>query len=166
MVPADEAPVVRQDRPSAVAWSGTMRQLQTADLDDIARVHWRACGVAYRFMNWSYGEDQVRRWYAGKLAEWDWGRVVCEGGRVVGFLAAIGPHIDQLFIDPDHQRAGIGTSLLEAMLARRLRPATLHVFALNAPARALFERFGFRQADAWWNEQDNALELLYRLDDL
>ena len=144
----------------------TMWQIQAADLDAIARVHWRACRVAYRFMNWSYGEDQVRRWYAGKLAEWDWGRVVCEGGGVVGFLAAIGPHIDQLFVDPDHQRAGLGTSLLEAMLERRLRPATLHVFALNAPARALFERFGLRQADAWWNEQDNALELLYRLDDL
>jgi ribosomal protein S18 acetylase RimI-like enzyme len=143
-----------------------MRELRATDLDAIARVHWRACRVAYRFMNWSYGEDQVRRWYAGKLAEWDWGRVVCDGGRVLGFLAAIGPHIDQLFIDPDHQRAGIGTSLLDAMLERRLRPATLHVFALNAPARALFERFGFRPADAWWNEQDNALELLYRLDDL
>jgi GNAT superfamily N-acetyltransferase len=142
-----------------------MRQLEAADLDAISRVHWRACRVAYRFMNWSYGEDQVRRWYAGKLAEWDWGRVACVDGRPVGFLAAIGPHVDQLFVDPDHQRAGIGTALLEAMLARRLRPATLHVFALNAPTRAFYERFGFRPADAWWNEQDNALELLYRLDD-
>jgi ribosomal protein S18 acetylase RimI-like enzyme len=166
MTPATEEPGGRQDTRSAGVASRTMRDLQAADLDAISRVHWRACRVAYRFMNWSYGEDQVRRWYAGKLAEWDWGRVVCDGGRVLGFLAAIGPHIDQLFIDPDHQRAGIGASLLDAMLERRLRPATLHVFALNAPARALFERFGFRPADAWWNEQDNALELLYRLDDL
>jgi GNAT superfamily N-acetyltransferase len=152
--------------PSAAAPGLTMRELQPADLDAISRVHWRACRIAYRFMNWSYGEGQVRRWYAGKLEEWDWGRVACGDGRVVGYLAAIGPHIDQLFVDPDHQHAGIGGALLEAMLERRLRPATLHVFALNAPARALFERFGFRQADAWWNEQDNALELLYRLDDL
>jgi GNAT superfamily N-acetyltransferase len=142
-----------------------MRQLEAADLDAISRVHWRACRIAYRFMNWSYGEDQVRRWYAGKLAEWDWGRVACVDGRVVGYLAATGPHVDQLFVDPDHQRAGIGSPLLAAMLERGLRPATLHVFALNTPARAFFERFGFRPAAAWWNEQDNALELLYRLDD-
>ncbi|HSA81114.1 MAG TPA: GNAT family N-acetyltransferase, partial [Geminicoccaceae bacterium] len=103
----------------------TLRELQAADLDAISRVHWRACRIAYGFMNWSYSEDQVRRWYAGKLGEWDWGRVVCDGERVVGYLAAIGPHIDQLFVDPGHQHAGIGTSLLAAMLERRLRPATL-----------------------------------------
>jgi hypothetical protein len=54
--------------------------------------------------------------------------------------------------------------LLTAMLARQLRPATLTAFAENAPARAFFGKFGFREADAWWNEQDRARELLYRLD--
>ena len=161
MAPGGEEPGGRQGRPS----SRTMRELRPADLDAISRVHWRACRSAYRFMNWSYSEDAVRRWYAGKLAEWDWDRVACVGGRVVGYVAATGPHVDQLFVDPDHQRAGIGTSLLTAMLERRLRPATLHVFALNAPARTFYERFGFRPADAWWNERDNALELLYRLDE-
>ena len=160
MAPAAEGPSGRQSRPSSL----TMRELRPADLDAISRVHWRTCRIAYRFMNWSYSEDAVRRWYAGKLAEWDWGRVACVGGRVVGYLAAIGPHVDQLFVDPDHQRAGNGSALLAAMLERQLRPATLQVFALAAPARAFYERFGFRQADAWWNEQDNALELLYRLD--
>jgi hypothetical protein len=37
------------------------------------------------------------------------------------------------------------------MLERRLRPATVHVFAKNKPARAFYERFGFRQVDAWWD---------------
>ena len=166
MARAEEAPVGRRTRPAAVALSRTMRPLQAADLDAIARVHWRACRIAYRFMRWSHDEDEVRRWYAGQLAQWDSGRVACVGGEVVGYLAATGPHVDQLFVDPDHQRAGIGSALLGAMLARRLRPATLQVFALNAPARAFYERFGFRRADAWWNEQAAALELLYRLDGL
>jgi ribosomal protein S18 acetylase RimI-like enzyme len=143
-----------------------MRELQPTDLDDITRIHWRACRTAYRFMGWSYSEDEVRAWYAGRLAQWDWGRVACAGGSVVGYLAAVGPHLDQLFVDPDHQRAGIGGALLRAMLARGLRPVTLHVFALNTPARAFYERFGFRRAGAWWNEQDAALELLCRLDEL
>jgi ribosomal protein S18 acetylase RimI-like enzyme len=165
MAPTAEAPPGRRASPSAVAPSRTLRELQRADLDAISRVHWRACRVAYRFMGWSYGEDEVRRWYAGKLVAWDWGRVACVGGSVVGYLAATGAHIDQLFVDPDHQRAGIGGALLTAMLERRSRRVTLHVFALNAPARAFYERFGFRRADAWWNERDKALELLYRLDD-
>jgi ribosomal protein S18 acetylase RimI-like enzyme len=38
------------------------------------------------------------------------------------------------------------------------------VFAENGPARAFYERFGFRQANAWWDEQDQALNLLYRLE--
>jgi GNAT superfamily N-acetyltransferase len=117
-------------------------------------------------MSWSYSEDEVRRWLADKLQQWDWGLVACAGGGAIGYLAAIGPHVDQLFVDPGHQRGGIGSTLLRAMLARGLRPATLHVFARNAPARVFYERFGFRQAAAWWNEQDNALELLYRLDQL
>jgi GNAT superfamily N-acetyltransferase len=142
----------------------SMRHLQPLDLDGISRVHWRACRVAYRFMSWSYSEDEVRRWYAGKLEAWDWGQVVCAGDAIVAYLAATGAHIDQLFVDPDHQRAGIGTALLGAMLERRLRPATLHVFARNAPARAFYEQFGFRQADAWWDAQDRALSLLYKLE--
>jgi ribosomal protein S18 acetylase RimI-like enzyme len=141
-----------------------LRELQADDLDAISRVHWRACRIAYRFMGWSYSEDEVRRWYAGKLDQWDWGRVACAGEAVIGFAAATGAHLDQLFVDPDHQRAGIGSALLQALLERGLRPVTLSVFAQNAPARAFYERFGFRQADAWWNEQDQALELLYRLD--
>jgi ribosomal protein S18 acetylase RimI-like enzyme len=115
-------------------------------------------------MNWSYTEDEVRRWYAGKLEEWDWGKVVCAEDMIVAYLAASGAHIDQLFVDPDHQGAGLGSALLTAMLERRLRPATLHVFAENGPARAFYERFGFRRVDAWWDLQDRALNLLYRLE--
>ena len=141
-----------------------IRPLQRLDLDGISRVHWRACRLAYRFMSWSYTEDEVRHWYAGKLEEWDWGQVVCAEDLIVAYLAASGAHIDQLVVDPDHQRAGLGSALLAAMLERCLRPVTLHVFAENRPARALFERFGFREVDAWWDVQDQALNLLYKLE--
>jgi ribosomal protein S18 acetylase RimI-like enzyme len=160
----DEDCSPQQDPSSAASSTYRIRALQPADLDGISRVHWRACRTAYRFVDWSYTEDEVRRWYAGKLEEWDWGQVVCAEDMIVAYLAASGAHIDQLFVDPDHQRAGLGSVLLTAMLERRLRPATLHVFAENGPARAFYERFGFRQVDAWWDEQDQALNLLYRLE--
>ena len=94
----------QQGRLPGVPLDYSIRPLQPTDLEGISRVHWRACSTAYRFMNWSYTEDEVRRWYAGKLGEWDWGCVACAGETVVAFLAAIGAHIDQLFVDPDHQR--------------------------------------------------------------
>ena len=140
------------------------RALQADDLVGISRVHYRACRIAFRVIGWSYTEDEVLRWYATKLSDWDWGRVVLCGGEVVAYIAAIRAHIDQLFVDPDHQRLGLGRTLLTVMLDRQLRPATLTVFAENAPARSLYERFGFREVGAWWNKEDRAVELLYRLE--
>lgn len=141
-----------------------LRPLRPEDLEGISCIHWRACRIAYRFMGWSYSLGEVQRWYAEKLKEWDWGQAACAGETVVGFTAAIGPHLDQLFVDPDHQRAGVGSGLLRAMLERRLGPVTLHVFADNHPARDFFEKFGFREASAWWDEQDSARALSYRRD--
>ena len=155
----------RPQRPSGSVPAGySIRPLRPDDLEGISRVHWRACRIAYRFMGWSYTEDQVRAWYADKLKEWDWGQVACADEAVVAFIAARGAHVDQLFVDPDHQGASFGGALLSAMLERRLRPVTLWVFAENRPARAFFEKFGFRQVDQWWHEQDHALALSYRLD--
>src|SRR5688500_6350685 len=115
--------------PPTVPEPYAVRPLRPDDLDGISRVHWRACRIAYRFMGWSYTEDEVRRWYAGKLAGWDWGRVACGAeGAVVAFVATTGAHVDQLFVEPDHQGRGLGRALLTAALARGLRPATLHVF--------------------------------------
>jgi ribosomal protein S18 acetylase RimI-like enzyme len=164
MASTDEDHGWQQGPSSGAPSTYRIRPLQPVDLDGISRVHWRACRVAYQFMSWSYTEDEVRRWYAGKLDEWDWGQVACAEGLIVAYLAASGAHLDQLFVDPDHQRAGLGSALLTALLERRMRPVTLNVFAENRPARAFFERFGFREVDAWWDVQDGALNLLYRLE--
>jgi ribosomal protein S18 acetylase RimI-like enzyme len=153
-------------RPQAEdAGSGySLRTLHPDDLDAVSRVHWRACRLAYRFMDWAYGLDEVRAWYGSRSRSWDCGLVACQDGTVVAYLAASGAHIDQLFVDPDHQCRGLGSLLLGAMLERRLRPATLVVHAANGPARRLYGRFGFRPTGGWWDERDRALKLHYRLE--
>jgi ribosomal protein S18 acetylase RimI-like enzyme len=115
-------------------------------------------------MDWSYTEKQVEDWYVGKMPTWDWGMVGCVGESLVGFIATQVGHIDQLFIEPDQQRCGIGTALMRTALARISGRATLHVFAENENARTFYERFGFRGEREWWNEHDGAVELLYVLD--
>ena len=57
-------------------------------------------------------------------------------------------HLMNVAVDPDARRHGLGTMLLEEMLARagRDQAYTLEVRTSNAAAIALYERFGFRPA--------------------
>ena len=64
-------------------------------------------------------------------------------GRVAGFLAIAGDFIDQLYVDPDHQRKGLGRTLIAH--ARRLSPSGLRLstFQINHAGRAFYEGQGF-----------------------
>jgi len=60
-------------------------------------------------------------------------------------------HVMNLAVDPDRRRTHIATALLDDLLARVGDPDpdaryTLEVRTSNAPAIALYERFGFRSA--------------------
>jgi putative acetyltransferase len=61
----------------------------------------------------------------------------------VGFMAMNKDFVDQLYIDPEHQRRGIGKSLLN--LARELSPEHVWLYTLqvNAGAREFYEKNGF-----------------------
>lgn len=116
-----------------------------SDLDDMATIHREACLIAYAFMGWNYSWQECRDWYAGKIVEWDWGLMAVANGEAVGFAAGMGTHLDQLFVHPRHQGQGIGSGLMRAALDRAPPVETLHVFAENAVARRLYERFGFHE---------------------
>ena len=140
------------------------RAMTADDMTAIALVHRAACLVAYRFMNWDHAVDEIAAWYAGKFADWDHAEVAERDGEVIAYLAAAGGLVDQLFVAPEAQGKSTGRRLLEAHLVRGIRPVTLQVFERNEPARRFYERFGFREVDAWWNEVDGARELLMQLD--
>jgi [ribosomal protein S18]-alanine N-acetyltransferase len=55
-------------------------------------------------------------------------------------------HVMTLAVDPDHQREGIASVLLDAVIARAGEDAnyTLEVRVSNVGAIALYERYGFR----------------------
>jgi len=115
-------------------------------------------------MDWSYSELQVRTWYAGKLAEWDWGLIAEDNLTAVGFVAVTGTHLDQLFVDPEYQRRGIGADLLKLALDRAPAVVSLHVFEQNFAARELYERHGFREIRRFMNDEEHAVELVYGRD--
>ncbi len=79
-------------------------------------------------------------------------RVVRLDGRVVAYagiwLMVDEAHVTTFAVDPAYRRRGVGERLLLAMLelavAKGAREATLEVRLSNAPARHLYEKFGFR----------------------
>lgn len=68
---------------------------------------------------------------------------VWEQGRVLGYGAVCGNEIRALFVHPLARGKGIGSSLLSCLLSKVELPARLYVAKSNAPAKKLYQRFGF-----------------------
>jgi len=69
--------------------------------------------------------------------------VVVSQNYPVGFMAMNNDFVDQLYIDPDHQRRGIGRSLLNLARERSPEHVWLYTLQVNASARAFYEKNGF-----------------------
>jgi GNAT superfamily N-acetyltransferase len=83
---------------------------------------------------------------------------------IVGYLALQGEMVEQLYIAPQWQRTGVGSLMMEK--AKQLRPQalSLYCFAINAPARAFYEKRGFvpvEFSDGQRNEE-GLPDVLYR----
>ena len=73
---------------------------------------------------------------------------VNEHGCIVGFVMWMDGFIDHLYVDPDQQRAGIGTLLLnEAMAAMAVSKVNLWTFQSNVRAVSFYTKHGFRILD-------------------
>ena len=60
----------------------------------------------------------------------------------VGFITAIGTHIDLLFVSPDRARQGIGGALIEALCAQY--PAQILTVDASITAKPCFTAHGFK----------------------
>ena len=63
---------------------------------------------------------------------------------IAGFGGSRGSFITWLFVHPAFRRQGVATALVREMLGRLQQPVTLNVMMSNTPARALYERIGFK----------------------
>lgn len=103
-----------------------------------------------QFLDRAYTTQNMR---AAISREGDWFFVARRGARVVGFAhytrrADAQAELVRIYVHPDHQRRGVGRELLAAGLAAiaatSIEKCYVSVEANNAPARAFYERFGFR----------------------
>ena len=97
----------------------------------------------------SWSEDEVRQRCSGNIAAGLTRIIVREGVRIGIYVVERAPdHVQllQIFILPDYQRLGIGSHLIERLLAeaRAARlPLRLRVLRVN-PAFELYRRMGFK----------------------
>lgn len=110
------------------------------DLSEIAEVFIRARNAAVPAMPPTGRTAEAVREH---VATWDlverevW---VADLGAVVGYAILKRSWLDGLYVDPEHQRGGVGSTLLDTVKAVRPDGFSLWVFESNHPARAFYAR--------------------------
>lgn len=119
----------------------SVRLAADTDLPAVAEVYLAARDVA-AMPPGIHPPDEVRAW----VGTWDltsrdvW--VAEFDGTIVGFANLTPTWLDGLYVAPDAQRGGVGSTLLD--VAKSVRPDGfgLWVFEINEPARAFYRRHG------------------------
>ena len=70
-------------------------------------------------------------------------------GRIVGFASIFleEDFLHNLFVDPDVQRAGVGSLLLEKFIQRTKRPSLLKCLSANHAALAFYQKHGWEKME-------------------
>ena len=123
-----------------------IRAYRAEDAATVAEVWHRAGRAAYPYLpGWQgFALDEAKSVFRDVIAAECEVWVATAGDAILAYLAMKGSCIDRLYVDPAHQRRGLGTHLLDH--AKRLRPEGLELFTHqeNRAARAFYEKHGFR----------------------
>ena len=120
-----------------------LRRYRAEDNQVLSDIWLRASARAHSFFTTEQLAEQrerVSNIYLPDAETW----VACEGAVRVGFIGLIDDFIGGLFVDPHHQGAGIGRTLVHHAITLKGQ-LTLEVYARNSGARTFYERMGFRE---------------------
>ena len=135
----------------------TLRPATSADKPAIAGLHFRAREAAYPAMPRSgHPLHEAQAWVGGwDLSAYDvW--LAESPDQVVGYARFDREWLEDLYVDPAAQGAGIGSALLDLVKARRPAGFCLWVFESNEPARGFYHRHGLvdlERTDGAGNEE-------------
>lgn len=120
-----------------------IRRATPSDGDAISDV-WLASWRATFDFQPGHPDDAVRRWLTETLVPSTESWVAVDAAdRVVAMMALSESMVEQLYVDPGWIGRGVGRRLLELAKERRPDGLDLYCFAVNARARAFYERHGF-----------------------
>jgi putative acetyltransferase len=142
----------------------SIRRATEADAGAIVAVMRVSKAVAMPWLPVIHTPDEDQEWVLTVLLPGHEVWVAMRDSAVVGVLAMRPGWLDQLYIHPDAQGAGIGTRMLR--IAREASPDGLRLWAFqgNGRARRFYERAGFtveRTTDGADNEERQP-DVLYR----
>lgn len=131
-----------------------IRPAESTDAAAIAEVWLRSSKAALPAVHRAHPGDDVRGWIRDVLVPAGTVSVVEVNTTVVGLLALASGWIEQLYVDPDWQRRGIGARLVG--LAKRQEPSGLQLwtFQINRRAQQFYERHGFAAVE-WTDGSTN-----------
>lgn len=105
---------------------------------------------AVGWTNYTSRPEALRAGYAGSLAVWG----AFEGDKLVGVARVVGDGVTIVFVQdlivaPSHQRTGIGTQLMQAVMNRFSDVYQMELLTDDGSgACALYESLGFARSDA------------------
>jgi putative acetyltransferase len=121
--------------------SDVIRPFTDDDLGDVLDVWYRASVEAHPFLTERF-LDAERRQIAEKWLPAAETLVAELDARVVGFVSMLGDEVGGIFVEPAHQRLGVGSALMDAVTASRSH-VVLDVFEANAIGRGFYTAYGF-----------------------
>ena len=125
----------------------TIRKAHDNHCQAIADVYLTAFATALPTVRLAHTADQVREWVRLHLIPRDRTWVATDGLDVLGMLTVEQHWIDQLYVGPDYQGRGIGSTLID--FAKKLSPERLSLwtFQVNEAAQAFYRRHGFVETE-------------------
>ena len=120
----------------------TVRLLTINDADQAADLHRRAGAMIPGYDTSLHSPEEFRAFYRERVMVDGpvWG--VFQDDAFRGHVALLPGWIDHLYVDPDHHRQGVGSTLVRLAQAEQAE-LRLHTFQSNTAARAFYERHGF-----------------------
>ena len=122
------------------AESMVIREFHSSDLDRCALIYERAWNSAFPTRTRCISPKQLGRETRGETMI-----VAEEDGEVLGFASVWQPNsfLHHLHVDPDHQRRGVGTALLEQVAQSTSAAVSLKCQVGNGGALSFYAKLGF-----------------------
>jgi ribosomal protein S18 acetylase RimI-like enzyme len=128
---------------SVGASNNLQRRANLEDIPVIARIHRLAFFTAMPDMPVLHTPKEDVAFYSNVVFSKSEMWVAEHFGTITGFIAFRPGWVDHLYVHPDHQRRGIGSTLL-ALAQASADSVRLWTFQCNQGARRFYERYGFR----------------------
>ncbi len=134
-----------------------IRKYVANDVDSMMDVWKKSSKIAHSFLpeeHFINEESEIRNVFLPVSDTW----VAEINGKIVGFISMVDNSIGGLFIDPAHQRKGIGTALVN-IFRDKFDTLEVEVFEKNMQGRKFYKKTGFVIKDTSIEESTKEVSL-------